>query len=335
MPVLTREGKIRRGARNIEIRFTALRFSTPEKVRFRYRLSAVDPDWVDAGYERKARYNQIPAGAARFEVQARDSWGDWGEPAVLALYQEPRLTQTWWFRLLAGLSAVAAVAGLYRLRLLAVRRRYAAILDERKRIGQEWHDTLVAGFSAIALQLEAALAAIGSRPERAVEILQVTRRMVHYYRAEARRVIQDLREDRPEGETLGAALEDALQRATQHRLIQGSVTVEGQPRPLPAEMQHNVLRICQEALANAVQHGDPGRIDVKVMYLPDAIRAIVQDDGRGFSVKTAPTENSGHFGITVMQERARRSGGRLSVESTPGAGTVVEVVIPLQGSKNK
>jgi len=335
MPVLTPEGELRRGARNIEIRFTALRFSTPGKVRFRYRLSGVDPDWVDAGNERKARYNQIPAGASRLEVQARDPWGDWGDSASIHLYQQPSVTQTWWFHLLTGLAAVAAVAAFYRWRLHAVRSRYAAILDERNRIGREWHDTLVAGFSAISLQIEAALAAIGSRPEQAAEILQVTRGMVHHYRAEARRVIQDLRENRPEGETLGAALEGALRRAIQQRPIQGSVVIEGQPCPIPAEIQHNILRICQEALANAVRHGDPGRIEVKVTYSPDAIRAIVQDDGCGFSVESAPTEGSGHFGITVMQERARRSGGRLSVESRPGRGTVVEAVIPIPGSSKK
>lgn len=333
MPVLTPEGKIRRGARNIEIRFTALRFSTPGKVRFRYRLSGVDPDWVDAGNERKAKYNQIPAGASRFEVQARDPWGDWGESSSIALYQEPRLTQTWWFHLLAGLAAIASVAGLYRWRLHAVRSRFAAILEERNRIGREWHDTLVAGFSAISLQIEAALAAIGSRPEQVSEILQVTRGMVHHYRAEARRVIQDLRENRPEGETLGDALADALQKAIQHRPIQGSVLIEGQPCPLPAEIQHNVLRICQEAVANAVRHGNPSKIDVRLTYMPDVIRAIVRDDGCGFSPDTVQTEGAGHFGITVMQERARRYGGRLSMESRPGHGTIVEAVLPLSGAR--
>jgi signal transduction histidine kinase/ligand-binding sensor domain-containing protein len=319
-------------ARNISIRYTALRFSTPGKVRFRYRLTGMHQDWVEAAHERIARFNELPPGVHEFQVQARDPWGPWGEVASIKLTQEPRFSQTLWFYLLVGSIAVALAASLFRWRILSVRSRYAAILEERNRIGREWHDTLVAGFSAISLQLEAALTALNGNPQRANEILEVTRRMVHYYRAEARRVIWDLRDSRPEHESLPSALNETLRRATESHGIQGSLVVEGRPAELPAELQHNVLRICQEAISNAVRHARPNTIEVKLIYSSGALRAIVKDDGCGFREPLNELDAAGHFGLTVMRERARRHGGSLRVASSPGRGTSVEAEIPLNHS---
>lgn len=319
-------------ARNITIHYTALRFSTPHKVRFQYKLTAIHQDWVEAGHDRIARFDELPPGTHEFLVQARDPWGPWGEVASIKLTQEPRFSQTLWFYLLMGSIAVALASSLIRWRILSVQSRYAAILEERNRIGREWHDTLVAGFSAISLQLEAALAALISHPQRAAEILEVTRRMVHYYRAEARRVIWDLRDSRPAEESLPSALNEALRRATESRGIQGSLIVEGRPAELPAELQHNVLRICQEAISNAVRHARPSTIEVKLIYSSSALRAIVKDDGCGFREPLNELDAAGHFGLIVMRERARRHGGCLRVASSPGRGTSVEAEIPLNHS---
>ncbi len=324
--------ELRPDTRNLTLRFTAPRFSSPGKLRFRYRMSGFDPDWVPAGTERTARYNRLPPGPHVFEVQARDPWGDWSTSASISLRQNPRFYQTWWFSALGTFSILGVFAAIYRWRLHRVGGRYAAVLEERNRIGREWHDTLVAGFSAISLQIEAAHASIATKPERASEILEMTRRIVHHYRAEARRVIWDLRDSRPEGETLPMAVEDALRRVIEHRGIQGAVAVEGQPVELPVELQHNVLRICQEAMSNSARHANPARIDVQLIFSPDSLKAVVRDNGCGLLSDPRYVEAAGHFGLTVMQERARRHGGTLRIDSRPGFGTTVEISIPLAGT---
>jgi len=317
------------GTRNLEIRSTAARLSHPHHVEFRYRLSPYDPEWVDAGNQRSARYNELPPGRLLFEVQARDPFGAWGAAAAVSITQQPRFYRSWWFLMLAGLATSSAVLGMYRWRLHSLRSRYSAVLDERNRIGREWHDTLVAGFSAISLQLEAALARLKEQPERSAEILDVTRRMVHHYRAEARRVIWDLRDSRPEGETLPQALEGAVRRVVENRGIEGVVRVQGEAVPLPAELELNVLRICQEAMSNAARHGGPTRIDVHLQYGSRELTAVVEDNGRGFDASDAQSEAIGHFGLTVMRERARRLGGKLEFRPRAGGGTVVETHVPL------
>ncbi len=325
--------ELRAGARNVEIRFAALRLSSPLKVQYRYRMTGFDPEWNAGDEGRSARYNQLPPGPHTFEVQGRDPFGEWSETTTLTLRQQPRFHQTWWFLFLLGLASTGAVAAVYRWRLHTVRSRYASVMEERNRIGREWHDTLVAGFSAISLQLEAAHSRLTDQPARTAEILEVTRKMVHHYRAEARRVIWDLRDNRPEGETLPVALANALSRATESRGIEGVVNLEGVEFELPVDLRHNVLRICQEAIANAAGHGAPSQIVVTITYAPERLTAAVHDDGRGFLPDAASGEANGHFGLMVMQERARRFGGQLVIESAPGVGTTIKASIPLKGVK--
>ena len=227
------------------------------------------------------------------------------------------------------LLVLSLIAGLYRWHLHALHGRYALVLEERNRIAREWHDTLVAGFSAISLQIEAATTRLKDQPDRASEILEVARKMVHHYRAEARRVIWDLRDSRPEGETLSAAMDSAHARVKESRGVGGNVTVVGQPVPLPVDIQHNLLRICQEAMTNATRHGHPDNVDIDLEFKPDSVRAVIRDDGCGFCVADGSDEKGGHFGLTVMQERARRIGGRLEIRSRPGEGTVIIADVPL------
>jgi signal transduction histidine kinase len=329
-PVATNgDAELPAGARNVELRFSALRLSAASKLRFRYRMEGFDPDWVEAAGERSARYSRLSPGRHRFILEAADPGGPWSEPLEIPIAQLPRFYETKWFTLLLALAALSAAAGIYAWRMRLVKGRYAAVLAERNRIAREWHDTLVAGFSAISLQLEATLARLKDHPGKAAEIVEVTRRMVHHYRAEARRVIWDLRDSRPETEQLAEAVSSALQRATEGRPVAGSVEVTGQPVPLARDLEHNVLRICQEAAANALRHGHPEHLRVRLEYAPAHLVARIEDDGAGFDPSALNGIPSGHFGLTVMQERARRFGGQLRIDSAPGRGTAVEATIPI------
>jgi diguanylate cyclase (GGDEF)-like protein len=113
-----------RGAKNLEIRYTALSFAAPELVRFRYRLVGLDGDWIDAGARRVAYYPYIPHGDYTFQVIAANNDGVWNDTgASLGLSLAPRLYQrsSVWAALLLAAAALAWVA--YRVRLAGVERR--------------------------------------------------------------------------------------------------------------------------------------------------------------------------------------------------------------------
>ena len=94
-------------------------------------------------------------------------------------------------------------------------------------------------------------------------------------------------------------------------------------------VRDEVYRIATEAIRNAFQHSGAPRIEVELRYDPRQVRMRVRDDGQGIDQQTlAARDREGHFGLTGMRERAALAGGRLTVWSSPGAGTEVELMIP-------
>src|SRR4028118_1750099 len=98
-------------------------------------------------------------------------------------------------------------------------------------------------------------------------------------------------------------------------------------RPPPPRGELALSRICQEALTNVARHAAAGHVDVLLVATPEQVRLVVEDDGRGFEASAVPGERHGRVG---MNERARMLGGSLEVRSSPGAGTRVEVAVPLE-----
>jgi signal transduction histidine kinase len=97
---------------------------------------------------------------------------------------------------------------------------------------------------------------------------------------------------------------------------------------VPDEIAQQVLRIAQEAVANALKHARPGRIRIALVRRGGVLALTVQDDGTGFDPSQAFVSARGHFGLLGMRERARRAGGDLRVESAPGSGTTIHVTVP-------
>ena len=125
------------GARNLEFHYVAPSFVAPARVRYRYLLEGLDPEWVEAGARRAAYYSRLPPGRYRFRVAAANDEGVWNETgAALSFVLRPRLYQTPWFYAVCGLALVGVVWGGDRLRVRRVRTREEALerlVEERTR----------------------------------------------------------------------------------------------------------------------------------------------------------------------------------------------------------
>ena len=201
--------------------------------------------------------------------------------------------------------ALAENAGLQA--QLLVQAREAGVSDERRRLAAEIHDTLAQGLTGIITQLQAA--EDGEHVRRATALARDSLR-------EARRSVQDLAPTHLEHDSLP----EALKKITGER---ARLTITGTVEALHDELEATLLRIAQEALANATRHAHADRIGVTLSYMDDEVTLDVRDDGRGFG------RPSGGFGLTAMRERAARVAGTLEIESTPGRGTAVSVRVPL------
>ncbi|CAA9447343.1 MAG: Sensor histidine kinase [uncultured Rubrobacteraceae bacterium] len=215
-----------------------------------------------------------------------------------------------------------------RARLYARSTRLGAV-EERNRLAREIHDILAQGLTATTLQLESAEAMLdaGSTPEQARKPLRRALSLTQSNLEEARRSVLDLRAAPLEGRSLSEALEILVQRwETETGIGACYATVNG-ARPLPPRVEVALYRICQEALANVARHAGAGSVDVRLVATPEQVRLVVEDDGRGFDASGAPGKRHGLVG---MNERVRMLGGSLEVRSSPGAGTRVEVTVPLE-----
>ncbi len=200
--------------------------------------------------------------------------------------------------------------------------------EERNRLAREIHDTLAQGLAAISMQLETAEALLESDADseniqKAIhQALTLTRTNLE----EARRSVLDLRAAPLEGRDLPEALQALSLKLSEESGILIKFSVTGGNRPLPVRLETGLYRIAQEALTNVIQHAHANHVVVKLVLLPDHVKLIVKDDGRGFEPERIPPKR---FGLQGLAERTKLLGGRLIVESNPGSGTRVEATIPI------
>ena len=211
--------------------------------------------------------------------------------------------------------------------LIGQKLRSGAVLQERNRIARELHDTLEQELAGITMQLDLAVDCFLQAPQVARQAMETARNMSRHSMVEARRSVWDLRCQLLEHGDLVSALTQIVRTPSGRNHNAVTVSVHGNPMRLPVSIEMNLLRIGQEAVANAVRHGSATRITVELRYAPEAVSLCVSDDGSGFRSEVAG--GSGHFGLQDMQERARSMGCQLQIDSQPGQGTRIRVQVPI------
>lgn len=203
--------------------------------------------------------------------------------------------------------------------------RSGAVLEERNRIARELHDTLEQELAGITMQLDLAADCFHQAPGVAQHALETARDMSRHSMVEARRSVWDLRCQLLEDGDLVSALAQIVEPVVAREQTKVDFKIQGSPVRLSGPVEMNLLRIGQEAVANAVKHGRARQVSVELRYAPTSVCLSVSDDGRGFAAgQSSPT---GHFGLLDMRERAQSMGSHLQVESEPGRGTRVAVEV--------
>lgn len=198
-----------------------------------------------------------------------------------------------------------------------------AIAEERQRIAREFHDTLEQELVGVSLRLDAA--ATRAEESKLRELLAGTQRLVNQLQAGARSFVWNLRDSSLAGQPLASAISQAVANLTTGRQLE--VRTSGEAHRLPETVAHELLRVAQEATANAVKHGGALHIIITLDFADQQVRLTVADDGKGFP-PAAPVP-AGHFGLLGMRERVQKLGGQFTLHSAPGKGTTVEVAVPL------
>ncbi|HET7756831.1 MAG TPA: GAF domain-containing sensor histidine kinase [Steroidobacteraceae bacterium] len=233
--------------------------------------------------------------------------------------------------LLVALAQQATLA--VQLTRLAYSAKEAAVLMERTRIGQEIHDGLAQAFTGILMQL-GALEEFPSCKKRNSELAVTLTRIRDLARdglAEARRSVMALRLD----QTRRTGLESALRQLAERSTVPGGVTCTfdggGVTTGLRPEHEHELLRIAQEAVSNAVRHAHPHTVRITMEDEASHWTMAIADDGVGMEERPELYARQG-FGLSSMRQRAGAIGGEWQIASERGAGTRVSVRLTKRAS---
>jgi signal transduction histidine kinase len=247
--------------------------------------------------------------------------------------------------LLAGIAIRNRRAYAGSLRRQAERDAQYRIDEERLRIARELHDVVAHTMATITVQAAAASQLLPASPDRAAESLAAIRAASKEGLRELGAILDVMRHagDPPDAVAPagGLARLDALAEGVRRSGVPVTVTVAGEPRPLPAVTGLSAFRIIQEALTNTVRHAGPARASVTVRYGPGDLRIEVSDDGRGGTaagstsgpatgpVSPAPSAapSTGH-GLQGMRERAAAAGGTLEAGPIASGGFRVAAWFP-------
>ena len=262
-------------------------------------------------------------------------------PADIRLLRQP----SWWTvrRLLGMLGAAVGLVLAFALwnhflrarakaqrDIIRAQTRREATSEERARLARELHDTLEQEFVGMTRQTEA-LEHAGSLTSPAREALEVLRQMLRLSRENARRAVWDLRDPALLGCGLEVAVRNAVERIVRDQAVAVNFHAEmSAPAAIPPQVQVNILRLAQEAVANAAKHSDAKTIEVALKHVNGTVELRVMNDGqRAERIGAHSGAAAGHFGIIGMRERCEKLGGHFEFHAHPGGGASVCAQIPV------
>lgn len=317
------------GDGKLEVQYSAIRLRSPERIRFRYRMEGFDDDWTAAGQRRVAYYTNLPPGRYRFHVVAYELNAPHNaSDRVVEIELEPPFFRRAWFLAVCGIFLTATAWGSYRLHLRNIRRRFAAVLNERTRLAREMHDTLIQGCVGVATLLEAASQAKAVSPKLNAELVDRARSEVRGTIDEARLAIWNLRHAPEQDQTLTQSLSRLTERAAAESGMSLHFGVSGTVLPLSTDVQRSLTLVLREAFQNAIRHSGASRIQAQLAFGTNQVDLLVEDDGRGFDAEASLTDDTHHYGLIGMRERIERHGGEFELRSGRGRGTRVLASLP-------
>ncbi|HEY1790720.1 MAG TPA: two-component regulator propeller domain-containing protein [Verrucomicrobiae bacterium] len=323
------------GNEQLDISYTALNFSAPQAVRFRYRLEGHETGWTDAGDLRVAHYADLPPGHYQFHVIACNEDGAWNnDGAVLDIVVLPQFWQTDTFRVAVILLALGVIVGTVRYvstqklhRQVQALKQREALEHERARIARDLHDQLGANLTQVALLGEMA-EADKHLPD---EVEAHTRQISQTARETTRSLDEIVWAVNPSNDTLEGLANYVCKYAQEYGALANlpcrvDVPAELPDAPIPPEVRHNVYLAFKEAVHNVIKHAQATEVRVSLTLRSKQLVLQVEDNGRGMDKQAVSNRN----GLRNMKRRMEDLGGDFSISPGSNGGTLVQLTVPLK-----
>jgi signal transduction histidine kinase len=198
---------------------------------------------------------------------------------------------------------------------------------ERVRLANDLHDGFQQLLAGADYRAQAATASLVGEEEDARKHLNQVHQILGHTKIAFRNTLKGMVGEESRTTNLTEGLSHVASRMEQwsERVI---INSSGESRPLTPLMFGALLLLFQEAVGNAIKHGNASRIDVNIEYGPDLLSLQIQDNGPGFDLIAARSKRDAQFGLNSMQDRVQWMGGKLEILSAPGQGTRISVSVP-------
>lgn len=321
----------------LEIDYTALNFREPDKLNFSYRLEGITSDWLDAGKQRSVIFTQLPPGEYTFQVTANTGNTRLNpNVASIGIVVIPPFWDTPWFYTLVSILLFGMVYGSFyvRVRLLKKeneqQKRFAEQLmesqeSERRRIATELHDGL--GQQILIIKNRAELAGlVYDHKEQLLQQLEEIKQSATSSISDVRNIAHNLRPVHLERFGLTEALEYLCDEILKTTTLEFGYHIEPLDGLIPKSKEINFYRVIQEGIQNIIKHAHATEASLFIRRTPEGIRVQLWDDGKGFAITPETMKGIGFLG---MHERIELMNGKFEIDSTPGNGTTLRILIPV------
>lgn len=322
---------------NLEIQFTALSWSRPQQIRFKYRLVGLDEDWVESGTRRTAYFAHLPPGEYIFKVIADNGEGIWNtEGQSLRIVVLPPFYRTWWFWVLCVLAIILIIRLFYGYRLAQLEKINAAksaftqkLIEqqesERRRIALELHDSIGQSLSVIRNRALMSLSTPDKHEKIIAQMEEISEAAADSI-AEVRQISHNLHPYQLEHLGLTTALETMIEAAEISSKIKFETQIEDVDDALSKEAEINLYRIVQECLNNILKHSGATKAGVSLKKDGEIVNLRIEDNGVGFDAENS-FEPKGGLGLTGIAERAKMLNAQYKINSIPNSGTIISLQI--------
>jgi signal transduction histidine kinase len=328
--------KVPPGTHRIEFRYTAADLTAPGGVQFKRCVEGLGEDWQEVGPERTVAFHSLRPGDYVLRLRAANGSGRWSaEEASVAFVVAPWVWETRWFRASAVIVALFVLGASFRWRMHSLERRRVAqeqfsrqLMEqqeaERKRIAAELHDSL--GQNLIVIKNAAWLGTeeseISSARTQFREISELTVKAID----EARAISHAMRPPELDSVGLEAAIRQMVHRVTETSSIDLIFETEPIDGWLPREHEIHFYRALQEGIGNILKHAKASSARLSIIRRDGEISVSLRDNGEGFDPTAASMRHG--MGLTSITERVQLMHGTFQMESQPGSGATLTLVVP-------
>lgn len=326
--------------------FASLDYNVPAKNQYAYLMEGFDKDWVYSGNRRFVTYTNLNPGEYKFRVKGSNNDGIWNDEGTsIGITITPPFWKTIWFKGLSALAVAGAAGGIYRNKLNQIRKEKAAqeeftktLLEtqesERKRISASLHDSIGHELLITKNKLLLTLKYPDDKDAMLQDVNDVSEILSSTIN-EVREIAYNLHPYQLERLGLSKAIQSIIDRATKSTNIQFISNIDIIDKILNPDAEISLYRVIQECVTNIIKHSEADEVLVNLNKSPNNISIIISDNGKGFNMNKVNSSKDKHgFGLKGMKERLKFFNGKLEIESIPGKGTHIKMLVPISDDAN-